>query len=132
MVLKSKNQWIKAIALLLASPVFAIPSLFIIAIIASAIPPPESVDVWLDSSPFKRSVGVAVFTAILSVDSMLRAFYISLPLLLAGAFVLLSLNIGIRTVQSRISLAALCMGLLYVVLFYGGVYAGWLEEPSWT
>lgn len=132
MALKSKSLWIKVVALALVSPVCAIPSLFIVAIIVSVIPAPQSFDVWFEGEPFVRSIGFAVFTAILSVDSVLRAFYVTLPLLFAGAFGLLSLNIGIQSAGARFLITTLSVGLLYVVLVYAGVYVGWLAEPSWT
>jgi len=124
----SKDRWIWASALVLGSPIFAIPLLFLTAVIASGVPAPESLDLWLNQDPFTRAIGLAVFTAMLSVESVLRSYYISLPLLLTGAYALLGLSANIYNKIWRTLASMLGVGLLYLVLLYVGVYFGWLQE----
>lgn len=124
--------WIKIALLVLASPVLAIPSLFLVALIASMVLATPSTGGWPEPELFLRSAGYAAFTSVLSVDSMLRAFYLTLPVLIAGAFALLRTDFGYRRGSVRLLVGSGCMGLLYVVVFHVGMYLGWLDEPFWT
>ncbi len=127
-----QQRWIKIALLVLTSPVLAIPSLFLVALIASMVLPMASTGGWPESELFLRSAGYAAFTSVLSIDSMLRAFYLTLPVLTAGAFALLRTDFGYRRGSIRLLVTSNCMGLLYVVVFHVGIYLGWLDEPFWT
>ena len=124
----SNQRWILACALVLGSPLFAMPLLYITAVVASAVPTPESLDLWLNDEPFTRAIGLAAFTTMLSVESVLRSYYISLPLLFAGAYALVGFSDDMHSRLWRALVLMLGVGLLYVVFLYVGVYFGWLQE----
>ena len=127
-----KKLWMKIALLIVVSPVLAIPSLFLVALIASMMLSMGSTGGWPESGLFLHSAGYAAFTSVLSIDSMLRAFYLTLPVLAVGAFTLLRTDFGFRRGSVRLLISLNCMGLLYVVVFHAGMYLGWLDEPFWT
>lgn len=127
-----KQRWMKIALLVLTSPVLAIPPMFLAALIASLVLSMTSTGDWPESGLFLRSAGYAAVMSVLSIDSMLRASYLTLPALTAGAFALLRTDFGYRHGSVRLFVASNCMGLLYVVVFHVSMYLGWIDEPFWT
>jgi hypothetical protein len=132
MELKSTIRWIVPGLLVIGSPIFSIPFFFLVMITVSAIPVPESLELWLETGPFRRAIGTAFVTGVFSIDSLLRSFYITLPLLLVSALGLQSMDDDYQSMPRRILMPILGMGILYVVLYFSGVYFGWLEEVFYT
>lgn len=126
------RSWLETGLLVLASPMFAFLPFLIVAFLALLLQPVSSVDDWLKTEPFLRSVGFAAFTTVLSIDSMLHAFYWTLPVMFAGARTVATTDFGFQTRAARLGVSAASVGVLYVTTFHVGVYFGWLDKLFWT
>ncbi len=132
MDLKSTTPWIVIILLVIGSPIFSIPFFFLVLIAVSAYPVPESLELWLEAEPLKHAIGTALVTGVLSVDSLLQSFYITLPVLLGSAFGLQSMDDDYESMPRRVLMPILGMGILYVVLYFFGIYFGLFAEVFYS
>ena len=128
----SLRCWLETGLLVLASPVFAFLPFLVVALLALLLQPVSSVEDWLNTQPFLRSVGFAAFTSVLSIDAMLHAFYWTLPVMFAGTRMVTSTDFGFQTRIARLGVSAASVGVLYVATFHVGIYFGWLDKLFWT
>jgi hypothetical protein len=126
------RSWLGPGLLVLASPVFAILPFLVVAFLALLLQPVSSLDEWLNTEPFKRSIGFAIFASVLSIDAVLRAFYWTLPVMFMGARTVANTDFGFQSKAVRLAVSALSVGVLYVVMFNVGTYFGWLDKLFWT
>ena len=126
------RSWMKPGLLVLASPVFAFLPFMVVSLLALMLQPVSSVDEWLNTEPFLRSIGFAAFTSVLSIDAMLHAFYWTLPVMLMGASTVANTDFGFQSRAVRFGVSAASVGVLYVATFIVGTYFGWLDELFWT
>ena len=126
------RSWLKPGLLVLASPVFAFLPFMVVSLLALMLQPVSSVDEWLNTEPFLRSIGFAAFTSVLSIDAMLHAFYWTLPVMLMGAGMVAKTDFGFKSRVVRFGVSAASVGVLYVATFIVGTYFGWLDELFWT
>jgi hypothetical protein len=126
------RSWLKPSLLVLASPVFAFLPFLIVAFLTLLLQPVSSVDEWLNTQPFLRSLGFAAFTSLLSIDAMLHAFYWTLPVLLIGAKTVAHTDFGLQSSITRLGVSAVSVGVLYVTTFNVGTYLGWIDKLFWT
>jgi len=126
------RSWLKPGLLVLASPVFAFLPFMVVSLLAMMLQPVSSMDEWVNTEPFVRSIGFAAFTSVLSIGAMLHAFYWTLPVMLMGASTVANTDFGFRSRVVRFGVSAASVGVLYVVTFIAGTYFGWLDELFWT
>jgi len=125
------NSWIlrrspHAIALVVLSPLLALPFFALFELIASQAP---SIDAAAQHGRSLQVIGYALFVSLLSLDTMIRAYYLTVPIIGAAALGLLCVRLS-RV--KGIIFCALGVGLVYVTLFYAGLYFSFLEEPFYT
>jgi hypothetical protein len=132
MPLINLRSWLKPSLLVLVSPVCAFIPFLIVAFLALVLQPVNSVDQWLNTQPFLRSLGFAAFTSLLSIDAMLHAFYWTLPVLITGARTVANTDFGFQSSVTRLGVSAASVGVLYVTTFNVGIYLGWIDKLFWT
>ena len=126
------RSWLQPGMLVLASPVLAFLPFMVVSLLALLLQPASSVDEWLNTEPFLRSIGFAAFTSVLSIGAMLHEFYWTLPVLLTGASTVANTDFGFQSKAVRVVVSAASVGVLYVATFTVGSYFGWLDELFWT
>jgi len=125
------NSWIRrrslpAIALVALSPLLALPFFALVELVASQAP---SLDAAAQHGRPLQVIGYALFVSLLAVDTMIRAYYLTIPIMVAAALGMLRIS---PSRPSSIIFCALGVGLTYTALFYAGLYFGFLEEPFYT
>lgn len=130
--IKTHRPWLKAGLLVLASPAFAFLPFLLVAFLALLLQPVNSLAEWLATEPFLRAAGFAAFSTLLSIDSMLRSFYWTVPVMLAGTRAVLITDFGFQTRAARLGVAAVSVGVLYATTVHIGFYFGWLNQMFWT
>jgi hypothetical protein len=126
------KYWLKVAVLTLSSPLFAGVFLLTTALIASVIPFPSSTEQWLSDDMLLQSVSYAVFTAVLSIDAMAHAFYVTAPVLVGCACVLLWLDLGLQSKLMVALVSASSMGVVYALVYLAGTTQGWIDPAFYT
>jgi len=128
------NKWIVrwgprsivSLIMVIASPLFALPFFALVELVAEQAP---AIDAAAQHGRPLQVIGYALFVSMLAVDPMLRAFYLTVPILAVAAFSLLRIRLS---GPGRFAVCALGVGLAYTALFYAGLYFDFLEEPFFT
>lgn len=112
--------------MVMLSPLFALPSFGVIEIFAQQAPP---IDAASQHPRPLQIIGFAMFVSMLSADTMMQSFYLTLPILAAAALALLRIRLA---GAPRLLVCALGIGAVYTALFYAGLLLDFLDEPFFT
>lgn len=132
-----QNRFFNALVLTLFSPLLALPFFFLTSLVIAFNHPPGIHDPLREElGPvvynLRWSAAAAVMTAALNLNSLFTKFYISMPLLLAGNYVLTYAFQGIKLRLIRSLVLLLGSGFFFFAVTYCGLWLGIWQETSWT